>query len=151
MLSVDELNSAKHKKMLQIWLEWKGGKVVPHKSQIDPIALGPSLLPNLAMLEMQDDGKDYLYRLVGTELSSATDQDFTGETILSFFGSDEERNVLSGYEKSRLLKEPVCDLGDFQDRNRGYIAYQRLILPFELKGEVRIFLGCFDFDLDNVA
>ncbi|WP_218048747.1 PAS domain-containing protein [Curvivirga aplysinae] len=145
-MAVEELKSQRHRSLYQLWLKWKEDKYVPHKSQINPLEIGAETLPYLAILEVVNDGVDYLYRLVGTALVHAIDKDFTGETIVNFFGRHDELSVLEGYEQARKSQLPLVDTGDFRDKSREFISYQRLILPFELDDEVRIFLACFDFD-----
>ncbi|WP_420547693.1 PAS domain-containing protein [Curvivirga sp.] len=145
-MSIEELKSQRHRRLYQLWLRWKGDKHVPQKSQIDPLEIGAEALPYLAILEAVNGGGDYRYRLVGTALVYAIDKDFTGETIEGFFGRHDELFVLEGYEQARTSQLPLLDVGDFRDKSREFISYQRLILPFELDGETQIFLACFDFD-----
>ena len=149
MLALDDLTSPVHRKLFQNWLDWCGEKPLPHKSHINPIEIGAAFLPYIIMLEALEGGKDYKYRLVGTALTSAIDRDFTGETVANFFAKYDKFEILEGYQKVRNTRKPLLDVGDFREKDREFITYQRLILPFEYQGDVNIMLACFHFDRER--
>ena len=149
MLSLDDLTSPLHRKLFQCWLDWRGEYPLPKKSQINPVEIGTRLLPYVIMLEAIEGGEDYKYRLVGTALTSAIDKDFTGQTVANFFAKYDKREVLEGYHQVRQTAEPFLDVGDFREKSKEFISYQRLILPFEHDGGVNIMLACFDFDRER--
>src|SRR3546814_17830647 len=58
-----------------------GPGLLPGRQAIDPIVLGPDLLPLMALVEPIDDGSRFRFRLVGTELARNAGLDLTGRYV----------------------------------------------------------------------
>lgn len=60
------------------WVRKRRVAPVPDRRDIDPLEIGPSLLPHLALLELEDGVARVRYRLVGTALVERFGRDPTG-------------------------------------------------------------------------
>jgi hypothetical protein len=54
--------------LLRYWDEKRGGRPMPPRQAIDPLEMGPRLLPHLMLCDMFDRGTRLRYRLVGTQV-----------------------------------------------------------------------------------
>src|SRR3546814_4429619 len=69
-------------RLLQYWRDGRPGPgLLPGRQAIDPIVLGPDLLPLMALVEPIDDGRRFRFRLVGTELARNAGLDLTGRYV----------------------------------------------------------------------
>jgi hypothetical protein len=52
--------------VLRYWQAKRGGRAMPARREIDPLELGPELLPHLVLTDLLDRGTRVRFRLVGT-------------------------------------------------------------------------------------
>ena len=64
-----------------IW-ESLGGDGLPDRRQVDPLAIGPALLPSVVLIDVLDGGNDYRWRLFGSRHEREYGANLTGVTIL---------------------------------------------------------------------
>ncbi len=67
---------------MSIWRDWCGGQKAPQWKDVDLPALPPTLLPNTLVVDVIDDGADFVYR-------------FWGSGYTTNYGVDETRSKLS--------------------------------------------------------
>ena len=116
--------------LLKYWEGARGKTAIPPVSAIDPLALKP-VLGNIIILDVLEDGRDFRFRLFGTEVVAAARYDWTGSTV------DEMRRILkgpgpafylAGYRALMRRREPLFTLSPamviFKNR-----SWARLVLP----------------------
>ena len=65
--------------LLQFWESKRGARMMPARSDINVIELGP-WLGNLILLELSESGDDYVYRVYGTNLTALIRHDMTNQS-----------------------------------------------------------------------
>ena len=66
--------------LLQIWRDARGDKDLPTRSDVDPIVIGPALLPYVLLIDVEYLAKRrYRWRLIGTHIVTALERDSTGK------------------------------------------------------------------------
>lgn len=63
------------------WQRQRAGKLYPSRSDIDPLALGPVLLPYLSLTSISRDPFGVQYRLVGTEVARFYGAEMRGKWV----------------------------------------------------------------------
>ncbi|MEH6403190.1 MAG: PAS domain-containing protein [Sneathiella sp.] len=76
--------TAEAEKFATYWRSLSSPGTIAHKSNFDPASI-PSLLPNISIYEIRENGDVYC-RLMGTGLAERFGHDYTGESILSWWG-----------------------------------------------------------------
>ena len=74
------LASPEQRDLLAYWQSKRQGRLAPARAEINPKEI-PSLLRNLHLYEVKEDGQVFRLRLVGTELVAAVGADPTGKVI----------------------------------------------------------------------
>ncbi len=72
-----------HPLLRRLFLYWSGkkaGRDLPSRRDIDPVEIGPDLLPHIMLTDVLPDGR-LRYRLVGTAVEAATGESLSGRYI----------------------------------------------------------------------
>lgn len=77
MLDNDELLTALH----AYWNRQRRGRAMPDRRDIDPVDIGPAVLPNVALLDVVDGGARFRYRLAGTAIVDHWGVEVTGKFL----------------------------------------------------------------------
>ncbi len=114
--------------LLSIWHRLKADHNYPFKSELDPIEF-KGFLGRLCVIDITQDPLDFIYRLDGTEISAASNEDLAGQSILKGTPSEiyqshfEEFKVTFEAAKPMLWQisyvVPECEFD-----------YYRVMLPF---------------------
>ena|SRR5579862_9814549 len=67
--------------LLRYWNAQREGRVMPARAEIDPLEMGPKLLPHLLLCDLQDRAARPRYRLVGTNVVRRWGFDPTGRYL----------------------------------------------------------------------
>jgi hypothetical protein len=94
--------------LYRYWDGKRGDRKMPRRSDIDPAELVP-FLPRLMIVDVVDDERRYVYRLVGTREVDARGRDPTGRPVgEAFIGSSREK-VLANYDRVFMTGRPYVD------------------------------------------
>ena len=125
-----------HPDILKVHSYWQGkchGRRMPSRNDIDPAEL-ISLLPNISLVDVVDDERRFVYRLVGTGEVQLRGRDPTGKAVAeAYFGRNLDA-VLYNYEYVCRNREPLYEEDQFQVVNR-YVSKANLFLPLSDDGE----------------
>ena len=92
------------------WDRKRAGRNMPRRGDIDPSEIVP-YLPSLMIVDVVEDARRYVYRLVGTREVDARGRDPTGRPVAeAFIGSSRER-VFSNYDRVAVTCRPHVDIG----------------------------------------
>ena len=95
--------------LYRYWDAKRGGRKMPRRSDIDPAELVP-FLPRVMIVDVVDDERRYVYRLVGTREVDARGRDPTGRPVgEAFIGSSREK-VLANYDRVLMTGRPYVDI-----------------------------------------
>ena len=74
--------------MHRYWQDKRRGRAMPSRADIDPFELKP-FLPGLILIDVVEDARRYVYRLVGTREVAMRGKDPTGKSMIEgFFAPD---------------------------------------------------------------
>jgi hypothetical protein len=111
----------------QYWHQRRGAKPFPARQDIDPLAMRP-WLGHVALVAVVEGGRDFVFRLYGSELAATFGRDMTGKSARDFPAHHVE--IITGpYRDVVRTGQPrytahILNIGD-----RKYAAWERVILP----------------------
>ena len=100
-----EISSRKVQTLLQWWLAQRGDSI-PDRSQLDPFDM-KSLLPNLFLLDVEQDPFRVRYRLVGTRAREATGFDITGRYLDELLPASTDQHWMQYYHQAYATRLPA--------------------------------------------
>ena len=110
------------------WSKRRDGRSMPARADID-IALIPTLLQYVFLVDVIEDGRDFRFRLAGTHFRETTGQAVTGQLIAEVFPQqfgDEVRRIWSKVVEER---RPVLGRGNLWITGREYVKWEGTVLP----------------------
>lgn len=126
-----------HPDILKILAYWQGkcrGRTMPSRADIDPVEFS-SFLPNITLVDVVEDERRFVYRLVGTAEVQLRGNDPTGKAVgVAYFGMT-PADVLGNYERVCRTCAPFYEEDDFQVVDR-FISEANLFLPLSDDGKV---------------
>jgi hypothetical protein len=113
---------------LAFWDRMRGHRSMPNRSELLPENLQP-WIGWLHLLEVIDDGEDFVYRVFGTRPSDATGSDYHLKRV-SEWDSEHRERALGVYRAAHQTAKP-----GFQAQNEDYgvgrqQTFSRIIVPF---------------------
>ena len=118
------------------WRTAAPSATLPNRTAIDPIRIGPRLLPWLFLMEVKrtGDSLDYRYRLVGTENANLVGRDATGMMASEIFHSAERSFMIESFDITVREALPT---------------FWRAVVPQDRVDLVTIYRGLFPFAGEN--
>ncbi len=122
-------------RLLDFWVEKRGTRPLPERSDFDPVRLKP-WLGNLALIEVGDGGQ-YRYRLYGTNFVFRFGVEMTGRT-LDDLPPEQSATIRQDYDAVVERAWPLCrrytssfDIIDLNRRldSQRLETWERLVLP----------------------
>jgi hypothetical protein len=130
-----------HLDLYKYWLWKRGAKIMPARSDIDPVSI-PQLLPYLMITEMAGD--QFRYRLVGSAVVRAVGYDATGATAGSYIAAPEVA------EKTRAMFRhvftsacPIFATGEYLPIGGACLCMSFLTLPLSEDGRTAKTISTF--------
>jgi hypothetical protein len=114
-------------KMLAYWESKLNGRTMPSRSDIEPTEL-IGLLPNITLVDVVDDQRRFVYRLVGTGEVQLRGNDPTGKSVRDGFFAATPDDAVQRYQRVCDLRAPYYEEDNFQIVDR-YIAEANLFMP----------------------
>ena len=144
----DELSDPGLIRFYDYWDSLRGGRTMPARREIDPLTAPRGFLPNIMLIDILYEAQRYRYRLIGSNIVTATGENRTGRFFdeVGFFQS--YPTVFPQYEAVVKTGRPLCSLEPFTNFISGsdYRA-DRLILPLSDDGQrVDTLLVLFQFN-----
>lgn len=131
------------RRLLAFWDARRGGRSMPERKDFDPLDMKP-WLSRLMLIEVIDGGRDFRYRLVGTDVTEKLGYEITGKllsTVPSSPGKVPE--FLEEHRVAVRTGRPVHVIQDyFSEAMQRPIKYERLLLPLgERDGKATMLLA----------
>ena len=144
----DELGDPGLVRFYDYWESLCGGRPMPARRDLDPLQAPRGFLPNIMLIDILHEKQRYRYRLIGSNIVTATGENRTGRFFdeVGFFQS--YPTVLPQYEAVVKTGRPLYSLEPFVNFN-SQTDYQadRLILPLSDDGRrVDTLLVLFQFN-----
>jgi hypothetical protein len=141
-----------HPDILKMFAYWEGkrqGRVMPRRSDIDPAEL-IGLLPNIMLVDVVDDERRFVYRLVGTGEVQLRGNDPTGKSVREGYFAASPEDAEARYIRVCTTRAPYYEVDDFQVLDR-YICEANLFLPLSDDDQVvnKVMVFSINRDLDR--
>ncbi len=125
--------------LFDYWNRRRDDRAMPRRAEIDPLDLR-KMLPHIFLVDVEDGGRRFRYRLVGSALAEIVERDLTGvyldemPFLFRQFAAPDYRAVVA--RKTPCYREASALEGLFT------IRYKRLVLPLSENGvDVNMLLG----------
>ena len=116
--------------LYEYWLEKCGDRPMPMRSDIDPTSMPRRALPGISIVDVVQDNRRYVYRLVGTGDVEVRGNDPTGRSVLEGFFAPTAEDVLACYDRVVSTRAPLLDPTPF-----AAVTEETLFLPLSEDGE----------------
>ncbi len=116
------------------WDGKRGGKRMPSRGDIDPLEMR-GYLPHLMLLDVVQDPRRYVYRLVGTKEVEARGRDPTGRSVAQA-GQGAAAEALVFYDQIVATRNPALLVGEHELRPGTRTRRQILGLPLSSDGRI---------------
>ena len=120
-------------KMLAYWQGKRRGRSMPSRADIDPAEL-VGLLPYIILVDVVDDPRRFVYRLVGTGEVEVRGNDPTGRSVADGYFAASAEAAMANYERVCRSHEPYYEEDRFQVVHR-WVNEANLFLPLSDDGE----------------
>jgi hypothetical protein len=114
-------------KMLAYWESKLNGRSMPRRSDIEPAEM-VGLLPNIMIVDVVDDARRFVYRLVGTGEVQLRGHDPTGKSVRDGYFAATPDAAEERYQRILDIRVPYYEEDNFQMVDR-YICEANLFLP----------------------
>ncbi len=128
-MPAEVLNHATLSALFRYWNEKRDGRAIPARRDIDPIEMGPRLLPHLMLCELAERGSRIRFRLVGTLLVKRLGYDPTGKWLADLPKSDYLEFLARMVRLSFAESAPIFADSTFRWGAKGQLDAHHLLLP----------------------
>ena len=120
----------------EYWRERCGGRLMPRRSDVDPVDMPRRLLPFINLVDVVADERRYVYRLVGTGDVDIRGQDPTGKSVVDGFFAPCAEDALACYDHVVASRAPFLDPTPFVAPNGRHVTEETIFLPLSDDGIV---------------
>lgn len=120
--------------LFRYWDKKRNGRAMPARRDIDPIEMGPKLLPHLMLCELADRGTRIRFRLVGTFLVKRLGYDPTGHWLADLPKSDYLDYLAKVLRQTYDAAAPLYAASTFCWGVKGQLDAHHLLLPLTTTG-----------------
>jgi hypothetical protein len=122
--------------LLAFWEQARGTRAMPSKADVDPLRLGPRLLPHIMLAEPVGDGRRIRYRLCGTAVAEAAGLDLTGLHVDELNPDPAYTRYIDGlYRRAIEARRPIYSESRYlAQQSTGQRVTRRLICPLSPDG-----------------
>lgn len=131
----DQITSALIRDLFGYWRSRRRDGALPRRSDIDPTDL-PGLLPNLMMVDFEQDPFRVRFRLVGTKVVEITGYEFTGLYLDDIATPDVREAFTRCYRTASHERRAVLDRITWRFDAQTTGDYDFCVLPLEDEGAV---------------
>lgn len=125
LLSADPILGA----LYRYWNDRRGQRRMPDRREIDPLELGPALLPHVGLMDIVEGGKRVRYRLLGTKIVERFGSDPRGRYMDEVISGSYSEYIHALYRDLVRARAPVFSESLFRWDAKGYLRTRRLYLP----------------------
>ena len=133
---LDRIQSNTLRQLFQYWDEKRGHRSAPARDDIDPAQM-VECLPNVFLIDVEEEPRRYRVRLMGTALGRWSGRDLTGCHV-----DEITDQVLAALDELVTTWEPWLVTGEYVKKTDRVILYELLALPLSSDGAtVNMILG----------
>ena len=123
-------------RLLQYWSSKRAGRIMPERPEIDPVEMGPRLLPHLMITEYHERGRRVQVRLCGTAAVARIGRDPTGRRIDATLNEEFSELLLGLHREVYRHATPVFSEWSLAWKDGRSLTLQLLRLPLVLRSLV---------------
>ena len=131
---LEEISAPQLRRLYDWWLGHHVDGKPPSRRQVDPFDL-KFLLGNLMIIDVAHDPLRFRFRLIGTNLASRMERDWTGRPLDTYPGAEFREHLRKSYEDAVRGGRPVANSRRLLVDGR-YYRYDGLILPLSSDGQM---------------
>ena len=115
------------REVLAYWRDKRRGRAMPSRADIEPAELA-RFLPYLILVDVVDDARRFVYRLVGTGEVEVRGNDPTGKPVAEGYFASSAEAAMNNYEIVCRTRAPFYEEDHFQVVDR-YVGESNIFLP----------------------
>lgn len=128
------LKSPINRKAIKYWRKQSGVRAMPARSDIDPASLR-DVIANMIMLNVEDGGEDYRFRLVGTKMREFLSGDYTGFLLSEVAALQPADRLLENFRTVIETRKPILANTPYVGPKRSIVESEDLNMPLSTDGE----------------
>jgi hypothetical protein len=121
--------------LYRYWNRRRGQRRMPDRRDIDPLELGPALLPHLGLMDIVEGARRVRYRLLGTAIVERFGLDPTGKFMDEVMSGSYSEYIHGLYRQLVNAGAPVFSESVFRWDAEGYLRTRRIYLPLTHGGD----------------
>lgn len=116
--------------LLRLWHDARGGRAMPARKDMDPIKLGPALLPHIMLIDVEHEPQPrFRWRLIGTHITTVLDRDMTGRYWDEIYQGKDLATLRLRADWVLQHRAPLRALGHATSHGRDFENLEALHLP----------------------
>jgi hypothetical protein len=127
--------------LFRYWERKRAGRRMPTRQEMDPIEMGPALLPHLLVSEFVDGGARLRFRLIGSAIAANAGMDATGLCADEVLAGSYLTHIVELHRECWTRSAPVYSESVFRWDAGGHRWTRRLLLPLGAREADRIIAG----------
>ncbi len=138
---MDSVRTDEMRSLVGYWGWLRGGRAMPGREKLDPLAILPAALPCVFLIEplWGAEPLDFHFRLIGTGVARMTGRDMTGHKMEEGIYAGHGETVMAPPRLAARESRPYLCSGRFAWRAHGYLS-ESVYLPMEEDGRVGLLL-----------
>lgn len=115
------------------WASKRKGDRLPARSDIDPLDI-PTLLPQVILLDVQNDPWDFRFRLIGTNVVHHLSRDWTGSWMSDIEHMAPPSRIYNSCVEVASAGKPLRSDTPYVGPHQNYVRAEDVILPLAQDG-----------------
>ena len=129
-LITDPVQHALHR----YWRGKAGARPMPARADLDPLDMPKAALKDIGLITVVDGGRDFSYRLVGTNNVSRMGLDITGRLASEVYQGEYRDFLMAIYREVVTKQSCILSMGQFSISGRSSLSTTRLLMPLSPDG-----------------
>jgi hypothetical protein len=111
------------------WRKQADDRPMPARADLDPLDMPKAALRDMGLITVVDGGRDFRYRLVGTNNVARMGIDITGRLASEIYQGEYREFLLGIYRESVGRQSCILSIGEFTITGRSSLRTTRLVMP----------------------
>jgi hypothetical protein len=116
---------------LAYWQSKRGARTMPSRQDLDPVEM-VSFLPNVVLIDVLDGGRDFRYRLIGTNVDDLLQESCTGRSLSEF--PERDAAIRESCGRAFATGQPVSRSLAYRGPGEHHVEIQQITLPLSADG-----------------
>jgi len=132
--ALDRLETSEAKLLFAYWLAKRGDRLAPQRAEISPRDI-PALLPSIHLYDVENEGRSFRIRVIGTRIVAAIGIDPTGKAVTANDSEPMYVRVFAGLSMAYRHRRAIRSLAERTAApNRSFLGAENLVLPLSDDG-----------------